>query len=43
MEQRFRDKVVIVTGAGTGIGAAAAKRFHAEGATVVRTGRRESK
>lgn len=43
MEPRFKDKVVIVTGAGTGIGAAAAKRFHAEGAIVVLIGRRESK
>jgi meso-butanediol dehydrogenase/(S,S)-butanediol dehydrogenase/diacetyl reductase len=43
MSARFAGKVVIVTGAGTGIGAATAKRFHAEGAVVVLNGRRESK
>ncbi|BFO09699.1 hypothetical protein GGER_22090 [Serratia rubidaea] len=32
---RFDDKVVIITGAGNGMGEAAARRFAAEGATVV--------
>ena len=32
---RFTDKVVVITGAGNGIGAAAARRFSSEGATVV--------
>ncbi|SDP70415.1 meso-butanediol dehydrogenase / (S,S)-butanediol dehydrogenase / diacetyl reductase [Ralstonia sp. 25mfcol4.1] len=36
---RFQDKVVIVTGAGSGIGAAAARRFASEGAAVVLAGR----
>jgi meso-butanediol dehydrogenase/(S,S)-butanediol dehydrogenase/diacetyl reductase len=43
MTSRFQGKVVIVTGAGSGIGAATANRFHAEGATVVLNGRREFK
>jgi meso-butanediol dehydrogenase/(S,S)-butanediol dehydrogenase/diacetyl reductase len=40
---RFEGKVVIVTGAGSGIGAATAKRFLQEGAAVVLNGRRENK
>ncbi len=35
MAARFTDKVVVITGAATGIGAAAARRFHQEGARLV--------
>jgi meso-butanediol dehydrogenase / (S,S)-butanediol dehydrogenase / diacetyl reductase len=38
---RLEDKVAIVSGGGTGIGAAMARRFVAEGARVVVTGRRK--
>lgn len=33
--RRFEDKVVVVTGAGSGIGAATVRRLHAEGAAVI--------
>jgi meso-butanediol dehydrogenase/(S,S)-butanediol dehydrogenase/diacetyl reductase len=40
---RFEGKVVIITGAGSGIGAGTARRFLQEGAFVVVNGRRENK
>lgn len=40
---RFHEKIVIVTGAGSGMGAATALRFAQEGAHVVLAGRRKEK
>ena len=40
---RFEGKVVVVTGAGSGIGAGTARRFLQEGAFVVLNGRREAR
>ena len=41
--QRFKDKIALITGAGSGMGAATAKRFVDEGATVVLVGRTKDK
>lgn len=41
--RRFAEKVVVVTGAGSGIGAATARRFASEGASVVLCGRGQEK
>ena len=41
--ERFKGKTVIVTGAGSGIGAATARRFSEEGASVVLCGRTSDK
>lgn len=39
---RFEEKVAVISGGGSGIGAAIARRLAAEGATVVVTGRRDA-
>jgi meso-butanediol dehydrogenase / (S,S)-butanediol dehydrogenase / diacetyl reductase len=41
--RRFSGKVVVVTGAGSGIGAAAAQRFWSEGAAAAFAGRTEAR
>ena len=38
---RFRDSVIWITGASSGIGKKTAKQFHAEGAHIVFSARRE--
>ncbi len=42
-QERFMGRVVIVTGAGSGIGAAVAQRFYSEGASIVLVGRSNQK
>lgn len=43
MAGRLQDKVAVITGATSGIGAATARRFIAEGARVVPSGRNAAK
>ncbi|MFN2434797.1 MAG: SDR family oxidoreductase [Nitrososphaeraceae archaeon] len=40
-DSKFADKVVVVTGSGTGIGQAIARRFSENGATIILLGRRK--
>ncbi|TLU99566.1 SDR family oxidoreductase [Dyadobacter luticola] len=40
--ERFKSKVVVITGGNSGIGYATAKEFKAQGATVIITGKREA-
>jgi meso-butanediol dehydrogenase / (S,S)-butanediol dehydrogenase / diacetyl reductase len=42
MTDRFHDRVILVTGAASGIGAATAERLHSEGAVVVGVDRRDT-
>ena len=40
-DSKFTDKVVVVTGSGTGIGQAIAKKFAENGASIILLGRRK--
>ena len=40
-DPKFDDKVVVVTGSGTGIGQAIAKKFAENGASIILLGRRK--
>ena len=40
---KFQDKTALITGSGTGIGQAIAKKFVEEGASVIILGRRRSR
>ncbi len=42
MSKKLEGKIALVTGGATGIGLATAKRFVAEGAKVIITGRRKT-
>jgi meso-butanediol dehydrogenase / (S,S)-butanediol dehydrogenase / diacetyl reductase len=43
LQRRFADKIVVISGAGSGIGAATAKRVASEGGIIVLIGRRKEK